>query len=60
MSTFTVVNDETLLVAISAARKKLVLVAPGISKTVADALGKRFMELGRSVSMTLRHRGALI
>lgn len=47
MSTFTVVNDETLLVAIRAARKKLVLVAPGISKTIAEALGKRFKELGR-------------
>ncbi len=47
MSTFTVVNDETLLVAISAARRKLVLVAPGISKAVAEALGKRFVELGR-------------
>ena len=47
MSTFTIVNDETLMVAISAARKKLVLVAPGISKIVAEALGKRFKELGR-------------
>jgi hypothetical protein len=53
MSTFTVANDDTLKVAIGAARKKLVLVSPGISETVADALGKRFAELGQ-LSITVR------
>lgn len=37
-TTFTVVNDETLVAAIQATRETLVYVAPGVSKPVVDAL----------------------
>ncbi len=46
--TFTIVNDEVLIQAIKAARRKLVYVAPGITGPVAQALGQQFKELGKS------------
>ncbi len=50
--TFTVVNDEVLVNAINSAKTKIVYIAPGISKAVAQALGERFGNLG-SMSMTI-------
>lgn len=50
--TFTVVNDEVLTNFIRQARKKIVYVAPGVSKKVAEALGQRFPDLGK-LSITL-------
>lgn len=50
--TFTVVNDTVLVESIRAAQHKIVHVAPGISKSVAEALGERFKELG-PLSITL-------
>lgn len=47
MSTFTLVNDDTLISTINRVQSKLVFVAPGISERVAEALGARFSELGR-------------
>lgn len=40
-TTFTVVNDETLVASISATQHTLVYVAPGITKPVVDALAAR-------------------
>lgn len=40
-TTFTVVNDETLVASIAATTQTLVYVAPGISKPVVDALAER-------------------
>ena len=42
MSTFTVVNDDALVVAISRSHKRMAYIAPGISKPVADAIGCLF------------------
>jgi hypothetical protein len=41
LTTFTVVNDETLVDSISATKNTLVYVAPGITKPVVDALAER-------------------
>ena len=40
-TTFTVVNDETLVASITATTQTLVYVAPGITKPVVDALAER-------------------
>lgn len=50
--TFTVVNDDVLVDAVRKARTKIVYVAPGISKAVAQALGERFPDLG-SLKITI-------
>jgi len=42
MSTFTVANDVTMVSAIGRCRKRLAYIAPGISKPVADAIGRLF------------------
>jgi hypothetical protein len=41
MSTFTVINDETLTQAIYGCKKRLVYIAPGIVESVAIAIGER-------------------
>ena len=50
--TITVFNDEVLVACILEARKKIVYVAPGVSKAVADTLGKRLPDMGM-LSITL-------
>jgi len=42
VSTFTVVNDDTLAAAIGKSRRRLAYIAPGISETVAAAVGALF------------------
>jgi len=42
LSTFTVVNDAVLVAAIDRCRKRLAYIAPGISESVADAIGRLF------------------
>lgn len=42
MSTFTVVNDDSLVAAIERSRFRLAYIAPGISRPVAEAIGRLF------------------
>src|SRR5262245_26702779 len=44
MSMFIPVNDNELTRLIHAARRRIVIVAPGVSAQVADALGKRVLD----------------
>jgi hypothetical protein len=45
--TFAVASDEALVSLISSAQTRLVIVAPALTKPVADALARRFDDLGR-------------
>ena len=45
--TLTIANDDVLVECIRHAQKKIVYVAPGVSKAVADALGKRLPDVGK-------------
>jgi hypothetical protein len=45
--TFTVASDEALVDLISSASNRLVVIAPALSKAVADAVARRFQDLGR-------------
>ena len=45
--TFAVASDEALVRLISRARHRLVVVAPALTQSVADALSRRFDDLGR-------------
>ena len=47
MSTFQEVNDATLIKLISQAKQRVVFVAPGVHRPVAEALGKRLAEVDR-------------
>ena len=51
-TTFTVVNDETLVASIMATTQTLVYVAPGITKPVVDALAER-LDSQRNLQCTL-------
>jgi hypothetical protein len=52
--TFAVATDEALAELISRARKRLVVIAPALTKPVADAVSRRFDELGKlSVTVIL-------
>lgn len=44
--TFAVASDETLVGLVSGARRRLVVIAPALTKSVADALSRRFDDLG--------------
>ena len=45
--TFAVASDEALVGLISRARKRLVVIAPALTQAVADALSRRFDDLGQ-------------
>jgi hypothetical protein len=45
--TFAVASDEALVGLVARARKRLVVVAPALTQAVADALARRFDDLGR-------------
>ena len=45
--TFTVASDEALVKLISSARHRLVVVAPALTHSVANALSRRFNDLGQ-------------
>ncbi len=51
--TFTAVTDEVMVRLIKAAQERIVLIAPGISKDVADNLGLRLLEDRLSVTVVL-------
>ncbi len=52
--TFAVASDEALVELISRARSRLVVIAPALTKPVADAVSRRFDELGQlSVTVIL-------
>jgi hypothetical protein len=52
--TFAVASDEALVALISRARSRLVVIAPALTKPVADAVSRRFDELGQlSVTVIL-------
>lgn len=42
MSTFTVANDQTLVAAIDRCRTRLAYIAPGVTKPIADAIGRLY------------------
>jgi hypothetical protein len=45
--TFAVASDEALVRLIARARRRLVVIAPALTKAVADALALRFDDLGQ-------------
>lgn len=45
MSTFCAIDDNALIGLIQSAQKRIVFIAPGLHKRVAEALGKRFAEV---------------
>ena len=45
--TFAVASDEALVGLISSARNRLVVIAPALTQAVADALARRFEDLGQ-------------
>lgn len=45
--TFAVASDEALVGLISRARRRVVVIAPALTKAVADALALRFDDLGQ-------------
>lgn len=45
--TFAVASDEALVGLISRARNRLVVIAPALTQAVADALARRFDDLGQ-------------
>nr|MBL8410219.1 hypothetical protein [Dechloromonas sp.] len=47
MSTFCAIDDNALIGLIRSAQKRIVFIAPGLHKTVAEALGKRFAEVDK-------------
>lgn len=47
MSTFQEVNDASLIKLIGRAQQRIVFVAPGVHQAVAEALGKRLVEIDR-------------
>ena len=47
MSTFQEVNDASLIKLIGKAQQRVVFVAPGVHQAVAEALGKRLVEIDR-------------
>ena len=47
MSTFCAIDDNALIGLIRSAQKRIVFVAPGLHKNVAEALGKRFKEVDK-------------
>jgi hypothetical protein len=52
--TFAVASDDALIELLSSARSRLVVIAPALTKPVADAVARRFNELGQlSVTVIL-------
>lgn len=47
MSTFCAIDDNALIGLIRSAQKRIVFIAPGLHKRVAEALGKRFEEVDK-------------
>ncbi len=47
MSTFCAIDDNALIGLIRSAQKRIVFIAPGLHKKVAEALGKRFQEVDK-------------
>ena len=47
MSTFCAIDDNALISLIRSAQKRIVFIAPGLHKPVAEALGKRFKEVDK-------------
>ena len=45
--TFAVASDEALVGLVSRARRRLVVIAPALTQPVADALSRRFDDLGQ-------------
>jgi hypothetical protein len=48
-----VANDQTIMAMIQGARRRLVVMAPGISKVIAHAIGARWVELGGEAIMVI-------
>lgn len=53
MSTFCAVDDKALIALIRTARKRIVMVAPGLFKSVAEALCSCFEQIGSELEITL-------
>lgn len=51
--TFTVASDERLIEMIRAARYRLVVVAPGLTRPIADALAQRCSDESVSITVVL-------